>query len=206
MVLDILSFKFYNHSMSTIFAKDQKEHLSLKKMVKAVKHDSVTFQSLAEPLTNGDFTVPSAIFDTFNILTIVSLCLWVCSILGIVYIIYNFRALTAALLLNTKATSVKASTIPVFRYRLEIVPPEDSTSTLLLLVQHFRKRHNCKILLEAASGSLCALVPVTFLSLCPSYLKITPPTDICNIQISGYIRPVLNLQTFLLFIFYKLNS
>lgn len=56
-------------------------------MVKAVKHDSVIFQSLAEPLTNGDFTVLSSIFDTFNILPVVSLCLWVCSILGIVYII-----------------------------------------------------------------------------------------------------------------------
>lgn len=47
--------------MSTIFALDQKEHLRLKKMVKAVKHDSVIFQSLAEPLTNGDFTVLSSI-------------------------------------------------------------------------------------------------------------------------------------------------
>lgn len=92
-------------------------------MVKAVKHDSVIFQSLAEPLTNGDFTVLSSIFDTFNILPVVSLCLWACSILGIVYIIYNFRAPTAALILTTKTTSVKASTIPVFRYRLEIAPP-----------------------------------------------------------------------------------
>lgn len=129
MVLDILLFILCNHSMSTIFAEDQKEHLRLKKMVKAVKHDSVIFQSLAEPLTNGDFTVLSSIFDTFNILPVVSLCLWACSILGIVYIIYNFRAPTAALILTTKTTSVKASTIPVFRYRLEIAPPEDLTST-----------------------------------------------------------------------------
>lgn len=101
----------------------------MKEMVKAVKHDSVIFQSLAEPLTNGDFTVLSSIFDTFNILPVDSLCLWACSILGIVYIIYNFRAPTAALILTTKTTSVKASTIPVFRYRLEIAPPEDLTST-----------------------------------------------------------------------------
>lgn len=56
------------------------------------------------------------------------------------------------------------------------------------------KRHNCKILLEITSGSLYALVPVPVLSLCPSYREVTPPTDIRNIQISGYIRPVLNLQ------------
>lgn len=218
VIIDIPAFQIYNHSMSNIFAKDQKEHLNLKKMVKAVKQDSVIFQSLAEPLANGDLTVPTSIFDTFNILTIVSLCLSICSFVGIVYIVYKFRALSAALLL-TKATSVKSSAVPVFRYiRPDNTLQDDATSTdisdilswdhgifllvsistlfiVIMVIKYLRKhRHNCKIVLEVTTGSLCAMVPITFLSLCPSYWEITPPSDIENIQISGYFRPMLTLQ------------
>lgn len=218
VIIDIPEFQIYNHSMSNIFAKDQKEHLNLKKMVKAVKQDSVIFQSLAEPLANGDLTVPTSIFDTFNILTIVSLCLSICSFLGIVYIVYKFRALSAALLL-TKATSVKSSTVPVFRYvRPDNTLQDDATSTnisdilswdhvslllvsistlfiVIIVIKYFRKhRHNCKIVLEVTTGPLCTMIPITFLSLCPSYWEITPPSDIENIQISGFFRPMLTLE------------
>lgn len=57
-----------------------------------------------------------------------------------------------------------------------------------------KHRHNCKIVLEVTTGSLCAMVPITFLSLCPSYWEITPPSDMENIQISGYFRPMLTFE------------
>lgn len=131
---------------------------------------------------------------------------------------YKFRALSAALLL-TKATSVKSSAVPVFRYiRPDNTLQDDATSTnisdilswdhgifllvsistlfiVIMVIKYLRKhRHNCKIVLEVTTGSLCAMVPITFLSLCPSYWEITPPSDIENIQISGYFRPMLTLQ------------
>ncbi|CAC5410655.1 unnamed protein product [Mytilus coruscus] len=53
MNINVPDFKIYNHSYSSFLVKDQKEHLSLKKMAKVAKKEGVIFQDLAEPLLDG---------------------------------------------------------------------------------------------------------------------------------------------------------
>jgi hypothetical protein len=53
----ISSFKIYEHKMSKLFAKDEKESLNLKKMAERTKKDQVIFSTLAESLVDGEITI-----------------------------------------------------------------------------------------------------------------------------------------------------
>ncbi|CAC5417671.1 unnamed protein product [Mytilus coruscus] len=60
MNINVPDFKIYNHSYSSFLVKDQKEHLSLKKMAKVAKKERVISQDLTEPLLDGQIDIERA--------------------------------------------------------------------------------------------------------------------------------------------------
>lgn len=66
-------FKIYNHEMSKVLADDVKNHLNLSKMVEIAKNDDIVFQTLAEPLLDGQLAIQSDWPDVNGILTLVAL-------------------------------------------------------------------------------------------------------------------------------------
>jgi hypothetical protein len=59
--VSVPDFKLHKHKSNSILASDQIDHLSLKKMVKAVKLDEKILQNLAEPLLDGHIELDSNI-------------------------------------------------------------------------------------------------------------------------------------------------
>ena len=57
--VSIPHLKLFQHDMSDIVAADSKAHLSLSKMAETAKKDAIIFQSLTEPLINGQIQLDS---------------------------------------------------------------------------------------------------------------------------------------------------
>jgi hypothetical protein len=51
--ITIPDFKIYTHKFKEILASDRNDPLSLKRMVKSAKKDETIFQSLSEPILDG---------------------------------------------------------------------------------------------------------------------------------------------------------
>lgn len=69
----IPNFKMYRHKMRQVLADDSNAHLSLKKMADQAKQVSVIFQSLAEPLLDGQLNIQSEWPDSNAILIFVTM-------------------------------------------------------------------------------------------------------------------------------------
>lgn len=52
--MSVPTFNLYSHEMNDIMVDDKKSHLSLSKMAEYAKRNATIFQSLAEPLLNGN--------------------------------------------------------------------------------------------------------------------------------------------------------
>ena len=55
--VSVPNFKIYQHDMHPIIADDKNSHLSLSRMTDQVKNDQVIFQSLTEPLLEGQIQI-----------------------------------------------------------------------------------------------------------------------------------------------------
>ena len=58
--LQIPSFHIFNHSFSQYLANDNKQHISLKRIAKAMKKDGTVFQTLAASMIAGKVEVESS--------------------------------------------------------------------------------------------------------------------------------------------------
>ena len=83
--VSVPNFKIYQHCMHTIIADDKNSHLSLSRMTDQVKNDQVKFQSLTEPLLEGQIKIEKQwpdlnaflIFATMGAITIcISFMTW----------------------------------------------------------------------------------------------------------------------------------
>ncbi|KAK3097873.1 hypothetical protein FSP39_014042 [Pinctada imbricata] len=117
--LSVPEFQFYNHSFSSIVANDQKAHLSLKKIAKAVKNDQKIFKTLSEPLLDGVISISADWPDlnailAFSSLGAATLALFLCT-----FMFCKMRKMATALYILQQVQTVTSSTVPSFIYRNE---------------------------------------------------------------------------------------
>ena len=101
--------KIYEHKMSGIIAADAKEHLSLAKMAVTAKQDKVIFQSIAEPLLDGQIDLSDGWQLTNKVLLYTVSTISGISIALFVWTIFKIRKLSAGLLLLEKSQKNKGS-------------------------------------------------------------------------------------------------
>lgn len=116
--VSIPSFNLYKHAMHDIIADDTKSHLSLKKMAVKAKQDAVIFQSLTEPLLEGDIAINADWPDLNAILIIVTMSVMVLSSMLVIQLFFKLRKLSTSMLVLQQALNVKAlsTDTPSFRY------------------------------------------------------------------------------------------
>ncbi|XP_071099911.1 uncharacterized protein [Haliotis cracherodii] len=211
----IPKFDIFSHEISNILANDQKSHLSLKRVAERARKDQTIFQSITEPLLDGQITLPSSWPDTNAIIAITASAMSVLSIILVVWMFFKVRALSAALLLVTRVAPVKAVQPPVLNYNsqttsspsfvvsdladyhvsilLGVITLAVASILLLLIYERNRRTHN-GLVLELTTGPECVSLPILALSLCPSYWDIQPPYTVEQLRISGYFFPTLTVE------------
>ena len=102
------SFDMYEHQFKDRITADAKMHLNMKEMVQATKNDEKVFQTLTEPLLNGDIELDSTWPSTGDIITYVSLALASLASLGCVYLFLKLSKLSAILLMFQQTHFVKS--------------------------------------------------------------------------------------------------
>ena len=219
-------FKIYQHDMHKIIADDKNSHLSLSRMTDQVKNDQVIFQSLTEPLLDGQLKIEPQwpdfnaflIFATMGAITI--------CITFMTWTFFKMRKLTAlvAALSQPSAAKAMSTEVPSFVYK-HAPKPTESSSTFVIdfevawdhaifllclinfvwfllntynIIKH-NNRNKSMIKLEVTSGDLCVLLSVMQLPLCPVYCHIEQPSDICSLSVKGpwYAKKLkVNLENF----------
>ena len=178
------------------YVKHINAKFSLEKLASSSKKDELSFQSLAEPLMEGQFNSQIPDFTTIPqcILTVIyCACVWS---------FCTNRRLKLALLITIGIKEARAATVPSFIYeRSTSATPSNDFSEMtaeffsefswvhasviigiivmiLMLValgvmyNLYRKRRGTTILLEITNGHSCISIPVVKLPLCPSYWSI----------------------------------
>ena len=199
--------------MHQVIADDSKSHLSLKKMTEQAKQDSVIFQSLTEPLLDGQIDIQSEWPDLNAILIFVTMGTTIASTLLMLWTFFKIRKLSTALLIlqQTKVVKSLATDMPSFVYKSPTKPSApptifqfdfdlawDHVIFILCLLNfacsllnaycmvHKFKRINASVLkLEVTSGNSCVLLLVLKLPLCPVFCHIEMPHDVANLSVHG---------------------
>ena len=205
----------FNHKFKSIIAQDKKAHLSLKRIAHSVKNQDVIFESLTESLLDGEIDINSSWFDLKSILIIVSLGVSALAVAASITMFLKIKTLTAMVLVLQNVAYVKAAPLPSFNYVMPVTPATTSffpsfqsmyehipmamisicvILLAVLLYKVFAKRsHDTYILLEITTGSMCEIILIMSLSLCPSYWKIEPPTRIADLHITNTFNTKLNI-------------
>ena len=188
-------------------------------MVKAAKKDEIIFQTLSEPILDGQLQVNKNWPDLNGYLGLISLILGSLSFLGLLYILYQLRQLKTSLLILQQVHNVHSKpTQPAFIFP---VKETDNTSisiqnalnqfswvhgtliigiiTFLILIVILvlimkRKNRNTTVMLEITSGGSCITLPVTYFPLCPSYWEIQPPNTIQKLDLEKLPSRTLNVE------------
>ena len=218
------NFKIYQHDMHKIIADDKNDHLSLSRMTDQVKNDQVIFQSLTEPLLEGQLKIEPQ-WPDLNAFLIFATMAAICGCtLFMTWTYFKMRKLTAMVAALSQLNHAKAmpTNVPSFIYKQPAKPVEtpetfniefevawDHIIFLLCLLNFIWflvnaysiiKRNSLNksmIKLEITSGDLCVLLSVIQLPLCPVMCHIEQPSDITNLSIQGplYARKLhLNLE------------
>lgn len=207
--------KLYKHKMSDIIAADMKSHLSLSKMAAAAKKSAVIYQSLTEPLLEGDINLDSQWPTTDNIFVYCSVAAIVVLTVFLIGTILKVRklAVVVATLQNVKKCDSFVTNVPSFVYTRQSAPSAQDNSefrldisldqanfvllcaivafTLVIIFRYFRFKHVSKLCLEITAGEQCVLVDLVQLPMCPVHLKIQLPCDIHSLSVHGYLQPKL---------------
>lgn len=202
-------FNIYNHEMSKVLADDVKNHLNLSKMVEIAKNDDIVFQTLAEPILDGQLAIKADWPDFNGILTLVALSFAVATTVVLVWMFFKLRRLSAALIVLQQIQNVKAlhTTLPSFVYTQK--PTTASVNyfdfnislswehanflflilnTLLLMVlvlKLVKFRRAPMLMLEVTSVNQCVFIPIMKLPTCPSLVTMNIPESVTHIQICG---------------------
>ena len=210
--LSVPQFRIYNHSFNEVLANDKKFHLSLRKMSEAARNDQVIFSNLAEPLIDGEITIPDDWPDTNAIMIFVTMGVATISLIFCVYSFCKMRKMATALLVLQQTAKARSATLPSFIYdskdQMHSIETDMSNTlklelsythaiiaiccfvfvvlaTCAIIVYRSKRTQGTTLLLEMTSGGYCATVPLVHLNLCPSYWHISKPT-IKNLDISSF--------------------
>ena len=203
------SFQMYNHKFSEFLVNDKKDHLSMTKMVQATKNQSVIFQSLSEPLLDGQISLSQQWPDTNAILIFSTMATTGFTLLLSIFLFYKYKQLCAMFLMIKQA---KAASLPHFEYTIptstampnfdfyDFIQELNLTHGILviniltfifilvILIQNClkRKRKSAQLMLEITTGGKCLTLKIQELFLCPSYFIIKPPTTLRNCILSDF--------------------
>lgn len=217
--VSVPNFKLYNHQMSHILADDEKNHLNLTTMVEIAKNDDIVFQTLAEPILDGQIAIQSDWPDFNGILILVALSFAAATTILLFWLFFKVRKMAALLLILQQSHKVKAlqTTLPSFIYTH---PPEsvsisyfdlnitlswehanfillllNTALLLVLVVKCIKVRKVPMLLLEVTSMDQCIFVPVMKLPLCPTLTTINIPETVTTISLCGSkLLPKLKLN------------
>ena len=207
--VSIPQIKFYKHEMSDIIAADGKAHLSLSKMAEVAKQDAVVFQSLTEPLLDGQIQLQNSWPSTSDIMVLCSFSLSVVLAVAFLVMVCKVRKMSIMLATLTRVSSAKAMAtgLPSFVYEKNTESEQDvshslsiditwdhanmvilvfNTVLLFVILYRFSKTRTAPvILLEVTSTKQCIFIPIMKLPLCPFHSKIRVPQTVSNSQIVG---------------------
>ena len=210
--ITIPDFKIYTHKFKEILASDKNDPLSLKRMVKSAKKDDTIFQSLSEPILDGQLQLSQTWPDLNGYLGLISITL------GLLYILYHIRTLkTSLFILQVHNVHIKP-TQPSFLFTAK----DTSSSSLsihnaiytlswgswnphhwsyytndfdcYISITSKTQNRNTTVMLELTSGGSCVSIPVTFFPLCPSYWEIQPPIKIQKISLDDLPSTKLSIE------------
>ena len=209
--VSIPNLKFFQHKMSNIVAADTKAHLSLSKMAETAKKDAVVFQSLTEPLLDGQIQLDTDWPSSDNILLYVNTAITIALTALLIWTILKYKKLATSVTVLNKIQNCKgmATNIPSFIYVQPAKPikeenvlklPESITwehaffallTTLIVIVlimlwKHYQFKCKSKICLEITCGYQCVLIDVVQLPMCSSYYDILVPASISDIDVKGH--------------------
>lgn len=90
----IPKFNIFSHAISNGLANDGQAHLSLKRVTECAKKDQTIFQTIAEPLLDGQISLPPSSWrDTNAILTLSTSTASAVSIMLVVWVFFKIRTL-----------------------------------------------------------------------------------------------------------------
>lgn len=217
--MQIPKFNFYNHSFQKVIAVDQQNHFNLEKVAKAARKEETIFQSLTQPLIEGQIDISPSWPDFNAILIFVTFGFAVLSSLLGVWLFFKIRKFSISLMVLQQIAHAKAQTPPSFIFNLptsttkkpDVVDLKAIFSEFswihgsvvlsicvlvlllvitILLFRKYRQRKCTSLYVEITSGGECITVPVLTLPLCPSYWEITVP-QIKDLSVSKF--PVCKL-------------
>ena len=219
--ITIPHFKFYNHNMKNIMANDNRAHLSISKIAESVKNDKTIFQSLAEPLLDGEIAITPDWPATNDILTLAAMTISTVSLALVVFMVFKLRAMAATIAGLTQTGKVKAlpTTLPSFIYKTEkpvipnseweifdfnvtIISWEHAIFAFLVLILvlligilfKLKSKNNdeSKICIEITNTQKCIIIELATLPLCPSHCNVQVPASIVDIDVGGsFTSPTL---------------
>ncbi|XP_071083944.1 uncharacterized protein [Haliotis cracherodii] len=130
-ITNIPQFHLYSHNFSHFLARDNQDHLSLKRMVASAKKDETVFQNLAEPLLDGEINIPNSWPDTNAFIVIASTIMSSFSVILVIWLFLKLRSLTTALALLTNARPIHSLQPPSFDYK-QLMPTTSKPDSLSL--------------------------------------------------------------------------
>ena len=186
--------------------------LRLSRMKDQVKNDQIIFQSLTEPLLEGQLKIEPQWPDLNAFLIFATMAaITVCG-LFMLWTFFRMRRLSAIVLALQQPNAARAMSTDVssFVYK-QITKPVETSEALnfdteiawdhvifLLCLLNFIwfllnaysaiRRNNLNksvIKLEITSGDLCVLLSIIRLPLCPVFCRIEQPSDVTSVSIHG---------------------
>lgn len=116
--VNLPNFKLYAHNYNNFLANDNKSDLNLSKIVKAAEKDELVFQSLTEPLLEGNIQINSSWPSVSDIIDFVALAISIIAIFGVIFQFLKVRNLLAIIAILQSIPPVKSeSQIPSFIYK-----------------------------------------------------------------------------------------
>ena len=205
------ALKIYEHKMSSVLAADTKSHLSLEKMAETAKQDKTIFQTIAEPLLDGQIKLNDDWPTKDNIILYVVTGFSSIFIALFVWTIFKIRKLSAGLLVVERVQNARAlvTNVPSFIYNTKVKPSQESSTIsfsiemtwdkanfiilcllfaciAVYLWKRYQMKTKSKIILEITGGKMCTLLDIVQLPMCPSYYDINVPYSINGLEGKGH--------------------
>ena len=217
--VQIPSLDVYEHEYHSVIAQDKEAHLNFSRVAQAAKSNSKIYQSLTEPILDGKISYTTDYFSPLAILTYISTVMAIFSTFCCMYIIFKLIRLEQLCMALPIATTQLPGTegSPVFSYmtpsytNIQTDTPTGSTppldyvllalSLLSILVfccicirKRLQQQNHTTLNLELSNGSICTIIKVLDLSMCPRYWHFRANKYMSDVSVKGFIFPKIKIK------------
>lgn len=234
--ISIPNFTLFDHHFKKLIANDKVAELSLKRIAEKAKNNEIVYQSLSDPILNGDLFSVNTWNSPSGYIAMSALCL--CFILGIFLLLtmFKLRKLTMAVMILQATKQASASPLSQAPYLVWNPPTSALAATeppallamfensfwhsllcsfilicflvisCIILSRYFYRKHTV-LFLEISNGQMCVKIPLLQLAFCPKYCRITSTDNPEVLNLHGSLfKPMLKLNWNNLEIQYKLTN